>query len=117
MFFNIHARIAAMVAMAVAATGLLTGCVNIDPGPGVPSVGVTMPTIAPVPIDPSRSLKEHGEWWKGEFAKLYCPLREHEIGDAIANEGKRLWNEFAAEAQRQGAPIPPFDPAGPGMCQ
>lgn len=76
-----------------------------------------MPTIAPVPVDPSRSLEDHAKWWRGEFAKLYCPLREHEIGDAIANEGKRLWNEFAAEAQRQGAPIPGFDPGDPKMCQ
>jgi len=117
MFLNIHARIAVMMAMVVATTGLLTGCVNIDPGPGAPSVGVTMPTIAPVPTDPTKPLGVHAEEWKGVFAKIYCPVRTSDLGRAIAEEGKRLWNEFAAEAQRQGAPIPGFDPSDPKMCQ
>lgn len=117
MFFNIQARVALIVTMVLASAGLLTGCVSVDPGPGGPSIGVTMPAIEPVPVDPSKSLEDHATWWKGEFAKIYCPLREHEIGDAIATEGERLWNEFAAEAQRQGAPIPDFDPGAPEMCQ
>lgn len=101
----------------VVAIGLLSGCINIDPKPTLPTVNVSMPTIPPIPIDTTKPLGIHAEEWKRGFAKIYCPLRNSPIADAIADEGKRLWNEFAAEAQSQGAPVPRFDPKDPQMCQ
>lgn len=100
------------------AIGILSGCVNIDPKPTLPTFNVTMPTIPSIPIDPSKPLGVHAEEWKRDFfAQIYCPVRELPIADAIADEGKRLWNEFAAEAQRQGAPLPEFNPSDPKNCQ
>jgi hypothetical protein len=101
----------------VVAIGLLSGCVNVDSPSGTPTVNVSMPTIPSIPIDPSKPLEVHAEEWKGAFAKIYCPLRNTPIADAVADEGKRLWNVFAAEAQRQGAPVPGFDLSDPKMCQ
>lgn len=116
MFFAIR-RVTAATAGGVVAIGLLSGCVNIDPKPTLPTVNVSMPTIPPIPIDTTKPLEVHAEEWKAGFAKIYCPLRNTPIADAVADEGKRLWNEFAAEAQSQGAPVPGFDPSDPKMCQ
>lgn len=117
MFLNIHARIAAMLAMMVVTSGLLTGCVTINPGPSVPTVDMKAPTLPPIPIDTTKSFEAQVEELKVGFAKVYCPVRESPIADALADEGKRLWNEIAARAQQQGAPIPGFDPHDPKMCQ
>lgn len=117
MFFAIRRVLVAIVGGLVA-IGFLSGCVTIDPKPTLPSVNVTMPTIAPIPIDTTKPLEVHAEEWKNNFLKnVYCPLRNTPIADAVADEGKRLWNEFAAEAQRQGVPIPEFNPADPKNCQ
>lgn len=119
--FSTIRRIGLSAAGGVMVVGLLSGCITVDQKPVLPSVDVsipTMPTIPGVPIDPSKPLGVHAEEWKRDFfANIYCPLRNTPIADAIADEGKRLWNELAQEAQRQGAPIPPFDPSDPKMCQ
>lgn len=101
----------------VVAIGLLSGCVTIDSKPAIPTVDITTPTLPSIPVDATKPLGAHAEEWKVAFAKIYCPLRNTPIADAIADEGKHLWNEFAAEAQRQGAPVPGFDPSDPKMCQ
>ena len=116
MFSKIR-HVAIAVSGGVFAIGLLSGCVNIEPKPTLPTVNVSMPAIPSVPIDTTKPLEVHAEEWKAAFAKIYCPLRNTPVADAIADEGKRLWNEFAAEAQRQGVSIPAFDPSDPKMCQ
>lgn len=116
MFFTIR-RIGAAVAGGVVAVGLMSGCVSVNPGPTAPSVGVTAPTLPSIPIDTKKSIDEQMAELKTGFAKVYCPVRESELGKAIADEGKRLWNEIAARAQQQGAPVPAFDLDDPKLCQ
>jgi hypothetical protein len=116
MFF-VNRRMGAIMIAGVIASGLLTGCVNINPGPSVPTVDVNVPTLPPIPIDTTKSFEAQVEELKTGFAKVYCPVRNSPIADALADEGKRLWNEIAARAQQQGAPIPGFDPDDPEMCQ
>lgn len=116
MFFTVR-RIAVAAAGGVAAIGLLTGCITVSPPSGTPTVAVTAPTFPPIPIDTTKSFEQQVEELKVGFAKIYCPVRNTPVADAFADEGKRLWNEIAARAQSQGAPVPGFDPRDPKMCQ
>jgi PBP1b-binding outer membrane lipoprotein LpoB len=116
MFFATRRLIAAIIG-GVVASGLLSGCVSIDPKPTVPTVAVTAPSLPPIPVDTSKSFEEQVEELKTGFAKVYCPVRNTPLADALADEGKRLWNEIASRAQGQGVAIPGFDPGDPKMCQ
>ena len=116
MFFA-NRHMAATVAGGVIAIGLLAGCVSVDPKPAVPTVNVSPPALPSIPIDTTKSFEEQVEELKTGFAKLYCPVRNTPVADGLIDEAKHLWNGIAAEAQKQGAPIPGFDPHDPKMCQ
>lgn len=112
MFFK-YQQMIAVVLGGIFVTGLLSGCVSTTPGPN-PQTTVTLPAI---PVDTSKSFDEQMAEIKTGFAKVYCPVRNTPLANAIAEEGKGLWNELAKRAAAQGVTIPEFDPGDPKICQ
>lgn len=115
MFFPIR-RIVCVLLGLFFIGGMVTGCVTVTQGPA-PRATVSIPPPPPLPIDTTKSLPEQVEELKVGFAKVYCPVRESPVADAIVTEAKGIWNKLAADAKRDNIPIPEFDPNDPKMCQ
>lgn len=107
-------RMTGVLVACVVAVGATSGCISINSPSNEPSVTVAPPTALPtIPIDTSKSFDEQ----VNDIKRAYCKVRNTPVADAVADAGKRIWNEIADAARGQNVAIPTFDPGDPKMCE
>lgn len=85
----------------------LTGCIEVNPGPVVPTISV----------DFNKSVEQQKQEFVSQFKEIYCPIRNTPVADAVADGAKETWNRIVASSQGQNVGIPTFDPRDPALCR